>query len=311
MNTSKQINAMIGLLFLTILVLGAYAVNEGKRQTEAREEQAERIAERGARTFVQNCRSCHGMEGLGPEEGAVAPALNNAAFLILGEHNEYDLPATSDGVAAGIRTFLGNTITCGRAGTFMPTWALDFGGPLSAQRIEQLVVLMTDMRWDLVEEQAAEIDEETGATAEDIVIKDASTLALTQSNCGQYNAITALPFRTREDPRLASGEPAATPSDGAAAGTETPAAGAPATVQGLPVVDFFQASCTACHGADRGGIPGLGLPLTPSALTQPDDVYFQTIAEGREGTVMPSWRATGLSDDEMRTLVEFITTVEP
>ena len=83
------------------------------------------------------------------------------------------------------------------------------------------------------------------------------------------------------------------------------------TQQGVPVADFFQATCAACHGADRAGIPGLGLPLTPDALTEPDDFYFNTIAEGRPGTVMPSWRANGLTDEEIQTLVEFITTVEP
>ena len=307
MNTSKQINVMIGLLFLLIVVLGGYLVNESNRQDEAREEQAERIAERGARIFVQNCRSCHGLDG----EGFIAPALNTPAFLILGENNEFGVPATAAGEADAIRTFLRNTINCGRTGTAMPPWSLTFGGPLSDQRINQLVVMITGMRWDLVEELAAEIDEEAGTTAEEILVTDASTLSLTQSNCGQYNAITALPFRTREDPRLVSAELAATPSNGAAVATETPAGGGPATVQGLPVAEFFQASCTACHGADRAGIAGLGLPLTPSALTQPDDFYFQAIAEGREGTVMPSWRAAGLSDDEIRTLVEFITTTEP
>jgi mono/diheme cytochrome c family protein len=310
MNTSKQVNAMIGLLGLLLLMLGAYFVYESTRQAEADEHLTERNAERGARIFVNNCRSCHGMEGLGPEEGAIAPQLNTSAFLILDEDNEYGAEPTAQGEADGIRNFLRNTITCGRTGTFMPPWSEDHGGALSATRIDQVVTLITEGRWDLVEEIGAEHDAETGDTAEEIVITDASTLSQTQSNCGQFNAVTALPFRTREDPRLVTavpdGEtpPAGTPEPG---GTE-PAGG---SVQSVPVADFFQATCAACHGADRAGITGLGLPLTPDALTQPDEFYFDTIAEGRPGTVMPSWRANGLTDEEIQTLVEFITTVEP
>ncbi len=216
MNTSKQINVMIGLLFLTIVVLGGYLVNETNRQNEAREEQLERIAERGARIFVQNCRSCHGMAG----EGFIAPALNTPAFLILGEHNEFGVAATAAGEADAIRTFLRDTITCGRTATAMPPWSLTFGGPLSDQRIDQLVVLITGMRWDLVEELAAEIDEETGATEEDILV-DPSTLTFTQANCGQYSGDSRNDIVGRADPRLgAAATPEATATE--AAGTPSP-----------------------------------------------------------------------------------------
>lgn len=209
MNTSKQINAMIGLLFLTIVVLGGYMVNETNRQNEAREEQLERIAERGARIFVQNCRSCHGMDG----EGFIAPALNTPAFLILGEHNEFGVEATATGEADAIRTFLRDTITCGRTATTMPPWSLTFGGPLSDQRIDQLVVLITGMRWDLVEELAAEIDEETDATEEDILV-DPSTLTFTQANCGQYSGDSRNEIVSRPDPRLgAAATPVATATE--------------------------------------------------------------------------------------------------
>src|SRR5688572_22812287 len=128
MNTSKQVNAMIGLLGLLLVILVGYFAYESTRQAHADEHLTERNAERGARIFVNNCRSCHGMEGLGPEEGAIAPALNNPAFLILGEDNEYGAEPTAQGEADGIRNFLENTITCGRTGTFMPPWSEEHGG---------------------------------------------------------------------------------------------------------------------------------------------------------------------------------------
>jgi mono/diheme cytochrome c family protein len=314
MNTSKQVTVMIALLFLTVVVLGAYFLNEDNRQVEALEEQTERIAGRGARLFSDNCRSCHGLEGLGSEEGAIAPPLNNTAFLILGEHNDLGLPETpdlgtaDDPGAEEIRTFLGNTIRCGRTGTFMPAWSEEFGGTLSDTQIAQLVTLITTGRWDLLEEFSAEHDAESGVTADEIVFTSADGLSLTGENCGQYNAIQALRFRNRADPTVALAPDATPPTGGTLPPDETPSA---ATVQGVPVDVFFQASCTTCHGANRAGIPGLGLPLLPEVLTQPDDFYFDTIQNGRAGTVMPAWGQQGLTDEEIRTLVEFIKNTPP
>jgi len=311
MNTSKQVSVMIGLLFLVVAVLGAYFLNEGNRQTEALEEQTERVAGRGARLFSDNCRSCHGLEGLGSEEGAIAPPLNRSAFLILGEHNEFDLPETPDlGTddnpgAEEIRTFLGNTIRCGRTGTFMPAWSEEFGGTLSDTQIEQIVTLITTGHWDLLAEYSEEHDAESGLIAEEIVFSGADGLALTGENCGQYNAIQALRFRNRADPTV--GVPSeGTPTVG---GTPEPG-GTPAgpAVQGVAVDVFFQSTCSTCHGADRAGITGLGLPLLPDALTKENDFYFDTIKNGRAGTVMPAWGQQGLTDPEIRAMLAFIRT---
>jgi cytochrome c oxidase subunit 2 len=82
--------------------------------------------------------------------------------------------------------------------------------------------------------------------------------------------------------------------------------GAEGTVQGKPIAEFYQNTCSPCHGQQRQG--GIGLPLTPEALTQPDDFYFDTIKNGRAGTVMPAWGDAGLTDEEIRTLVEFLRT---
>ena len=162
MNTSKQINAMIGLLFVTFVILSGYLLNESNRQQNETEEITERNAERGARLFVRNCRTCHGLDG----EGALGPAINSNAFMVLGEGNTFGVDATPDGEAMGVRTFLRETIQCGRPGTFMPTWALSFGGTLSDQQVNHLVTLITNDPtgkkdfWELVVEDGHEADEE-------------------------------------------------------------------------------------------------------------------------------------------------------
>ena len=161
MNTSKQVNAMIGLLFLSFIVYGAYIAWEPTRSSDAEENQAELFAERGAVIFVNNCRGCHGMDG----EGHIGPALNSTAFLVLGEDNEFGLQGTPDGEAEGIRTFLHNTISCGRTGSFMPVWAQEQGGALSRIQIDYVVELVTAGRWDIVEEYALEHDLEVNELA--------------------------------------------------------------------------------------------------------------------------------------------------
>ena len=235
MNTSKQVNVMIGVLFLAFLLFGAYILNESNRAADAREHITERNAERGARLFVANCRNCHGMEG----EGHVAPALNSQAYLILDEEEaaEAGVEPTGQGEADAVRAFLFNTIACGRTNTFMPTWASRFGGPLSDTQINQLVTLITEGRWDLVEEVGAEVDHETGFTPEQILVQDASTLSVTERNCGQFNAENGADIRNRNPFQPAQPTPEV-PAAGQAGATatqpgspSTPAAAGPGTVQ--------------------------------------------------------------------------------
>ncbi|HEX5370708.1 MAG TPA: cupredoxin domain-containing protein, partial [Dehalococcoidia bacterium] len=44
-----------------------------------------------------------------------------------------------------------NTITCGRVGTAMPAWSDSQNGPLNDYQIQQLMTLITNGRWDLVQ----------------------------------------------------------------------------------------------------------------------------------------------------------------
>jgi mono/diheme cytochrome c family protein len=74
----------------------------------------------------------------------------------------------------------------------------------------------------------------------------------------------------------------------------------------MTVAEFYAANCAACHGSERTG--GVGPSLLPAALTQPDDFYFETIRDGRPGTVMPAWGDLGMRADEIRALVSFLRT---
>lgn len=288
MNTGKQVNIMIGLLLATVLLLGGYLVNEGNRQDDARREQTERNAERGARLFAQNCRVCHGLEGLGPEgdPAGFGAKLKSEAFLILGESTDGDdierleevfdisiddFEPTLEGAAAGIRGFLFDTIACGRRGTFMPSWSLNFGGPLSDLQMNNIVTMIVNGRWDLIDEVAEEVDEAAGLSVEAfmaddpglseeqaheqveagvraIVVTDPSALSATENNCGQFSADTAQEFRNR-DP-FATGTPAPSTPDA----TPAEAAG---TVESGTVVEVSLQEFTVTLAVDTVGADGV------------------------------------------------------
>lgn len=304
MNTSKQVNAMIGLLFVAFLAFGAYIANENNRAEAAREAQEDLKAHRGATIFVNNCRTCHGLEGKGTEEGAIAPALNRESFRVIGKSDSQYL-ATPEGEATTLRNFLFNSIACGRTNTSMPTWSERHGGPLSDTQINYLVLLITSNRWDLVTEVGHEVDSHTDPPTkpEDIIVTDPATLSLTTKNCGQYNPLSAKEFYERTA--------LVAKSSGAPVASSAPKAG-PVTgpaVQGVAVADFYQKTCASCHGNKRQGV--VGPALTPQRLTSADDVYFNIIKNGRAGTAMPAWGPAGLTDADITALTTFIKTVNP
>jgi len=299
MNTSKQVNVMIGLLFLAFLAFGAYILNEPNRAAIAEEGQQETVLHRGAELFVNNCRTCHGLEG----EGGIGFPLNTGAFLIFEEGNEFGAPETPDGEARAIRTFLFNTIACGRVGSAMPLWSERYGGPMSETQINYLVdMITTPGGWEVVAEVGHEHDVEAGTDPSEVVFgaEEAAGLSVTMGNCGQYQGAAAAEFRGRDPFVEGGGEATPEPLP------EEPEA--QVEVAGVLVGTFYQNTCATCHGTERQG--GVGLPLTPTALTQPDEFYVDTILNGRENTAMPPWAGT-VTPEEAQAIVTFLKNVEP
>lgn len=140
MDTGKQINAMVVVVLLTVISIGFYALFDPFRADTAEEDQLDKTAERAAHTFALNCRLCHGDRGEGGAEGGrlpAAPALDRADLQGF-EMGSFSVAAFNDDW-----NHIFNTISCGRAGTFMPTWGREYGGTLSAEQIRQLTVLIT------------------------------------------------------------------------------------------------------------------------------------------------------------------------
>jgi mono/diheme cytochrome c family protein len=300
-------------------MFGGYIGYESTRQAEARVEITDRIAERGARLFVNNCRTCHGLEG----EGHVGPKLNRPGFVIVGEHDPSGAPPTPQGEADAVNNFLFNTISCGRTNTFMPMWAQRFGGSLSDTQIHQIVTMITQNRWDLVKEIGEEHDTEVGAQPKDILVQDASSLALTEKNCGQYTADNAADIRNRDPFKAAPAGGAATGTP-EAGGTGTPApAGGPAA-EGKTLATSN--GCTACHsvggaagvGPTWKGLAGHDVPLADGSTVKADDAYLKEsivnpgakIVKGFSNGIMPANFKDKLTDAQIDAIIAYIKTLQ-
>lgn len=187
MNTGKQINAMVVVLFLTLIAVGAYTIWDPFRSESAEDRQLDKAAEFGATTYSLNCRLCHGDRG---EGGAAGGRLPESLPL-----DRPDLQGIVDGVfnqKAFDDAFklVTDTIVCGRAGKKMPMWGESQGGILSEEQVRQLAILITEGRWDLAQEHADEVDAE--ATEHATVEMPGGSLAageteLIVSNAGPFS----------------------------------------------------------------------------------------------------------------------------
>ena len=170
MNTSKQVNVMVGLLMLGAVATLLYFLWDNVRAEDATDRQVTANAERGGVIFAVQCRSCHGMTGKSVQEN---PKLPGAILNI--ESNRL----TDTGKLKTQQDRLGDTIHCGRVGTLMPSWSDAQGGPLNDFQIQQLVTMITgsfpgedvsdnpdavsEAGWDKAIEQANVADEYTPA----------------------------------------------------------------------------------------------------------------------------------------------------
>jgi mono/diheme cytochrome c family protein/plastocyanin len=178
MNTSKQINIMVLLVFAAIIATGAYTIWDPHRASDARATQLEKTVDRGAYLFAQNCRTCHGDRGEGGSAAnrlSLAPPLNRPD---LQGKPAADQPADPTTKAQQFK-FIVNTITCGRVGKAMPTWGQSQGGPLSDTQIRQLATFITEgTAWDTAAEFAAHTDDANHLTLTAAVSATDTTLSL-------------------------------------------------------------------------------------------------------------------------------------
>lgn len=165
MNTSKQVNVIIGLLFVGALATLLYFLWDSERQSDATERQMIENAERGGFLFARNCSSCHGLTGTGVQERGGLPG----ALLNVEANRE-----TAAGDLAALQARFRDTIRCGRVGTLMPQWSQEQGGPLNDFQISQLVALITGT-----------MPPQEGSVTDDDILADPNAI----SDAGWHNAL--------------------------------------------------------------------------------------------------------------------------
>ncbi|HEU4758959.1 MAG TPA: plastocyanin/azurin family copper-binding protein [Dehalococcoidia bacterium] len=148
MNTSKQVNAIVGLLMVFAVATLLYFLWDSVRAESADDRQLQANAERGGKLYSVNCRACHGLTGKGALENPTLPG-----FPLNIDTNR----PTDIGKLTALQQRLRDTIRCGRVGTLMPPWSQEQGGPLNDFQIEQLVTLITSAASQAGWEHAVEV----------------------------------------------------------------------------------------------------------------------------------------------------------
>lgn len=148
-----QTKIIIGTIafMLTMIILGFVALREPARMETFTDAYQGRSVERGAMAFANNCATCHGVNGRAEEcfdassgepTGCVGRPLNNAD-LLCGDRPQR-LEAT--GWTGSKMNFIQSAVAAGRAGTQMPAWSQDFGGPLQQNEVRNVTLFV--LNWE-------------------------------------------------------------------------------------------------------------------------------------------------------------------
>ena len=190
----KIVFAMVTLAEAFLLLI-AYSANEPFRQGHAAERQVEFQVEAGAHTYTQYCLSCHGAQGRGFLENVGLPGkpLNRA-----------DLQVQAGDESKAAKKLMRDTITHGRAGTIMPAWGVENSGPLNYAMIDELVALINNGRWDVVDHiikaESVAVPTEPAITAANQL--EVGKKIVTEGACASCHAIANTAARGQVGPAL-------------------------------------------------------------------------------------------------------------
>ncbi len=140
-----QVKVTIGTIafMLMMIIFGYVALREPARLERFVDAELGRSIETGAHLYEQNCSNCHGVDGLaeecydpatGEQIGCIGLQLNNM-MLLCGDRSPRMEAMNWQGPKAA---FIQSAVASGRAGTQMPTWAEQFGGPMRADQVRNV-----------------------------------------------------------------------------------------------------------------------------------------------------------------------------
>lgn len=148
-----QVKIIIGTIafMLTMIIVGFVALREPARMEAFSEAYSGRSVENGAEIFINNCSTCHGINGRAEEcfdpssgepTGCVGRPLNSAE-LVCGTRS-----ARMEAMqwAGSKQDFVQGTIAAGRPWNGMPTWGEDYGGPLQNNQVHDVALFV--LNWE-------------------------------------------------------------------------------------------------------------------------------------------------------------------
>jgi mono/diheme cytochrome c family protein len=254
------------------------------------------------------CANCHGGDASGGQNVFTDPVTGNKVV--------YTVPPLNNVFQRWDEDTVRFTIEEGRPGTDMPTWGVNYGGPMTEMMIDDVIAYLHSLPGN------------------------------------QPGAVPPLPASCNHLPKTST-TPSPTPSSGGkAAPSPSPTAGPfgerkPQTKVSAQVMNcgkgIFMARCAVCHGPQGQGkqdtkqvaLPGTGVPGVPlqkgpvwyqgMALWHGDvrhlteSEHFFTIVNGRRFAFMPPWGqspAQGipvppnpLSDDQINAVMQYERTL--
>jgi len=289
----------------------------------------------GAQLYAMFCNGCHGSDGQGSTVRGhdETRAIDAPPELMVPSLNHTDtLAVASDG-------YLRSIVVNGRADTNMIGWNLDAEGGLRDEEIDGIVEHMRG--W---EPPGADVDAVAtargnathggvlyrhncapchgregeggiGVTLNSPTFLGVASDAFLTETIVEGRPDTAMPSWRRFDSQQVSdllaylrawqplkNERATVLALAEATDEQQRTAGVSANVGAT----LYKANCVTCHGPDGEGDLGPSL-ATPEFLTLASDEYlYETLAFGRPGTGMPSWRH--LSNEDVASLVLFVRT---
>lgn len=149
---SKILWGIVALGVIFIVFFFQFAVEETRMEAQTNNWDG-RSVEKGAELFANNCSSCHGPDGKGLP--GVAPALNSRYF--------FTQRLTDLGYSGSLHDFVAGTVAAGRPSNAlsqwanrMPTWGVDYGGPLRNDQVEAVTNFVLNWEEDALKQTVAE-----------------------------------------------------------------------------------------------------------------------------------------------------------
>ena len=150
-----QVKVVIGTIafMLTMMIMGFAALREPTRLEEYSNAYEGRSIETGAKIFANNCTTCHGIEGkaeacynaAGEQIGCQGLPLNSTS-LLCGDTADRTPRMSAMNWSGTKEAYIHSVVAAGRAGTAMPTWSAQFGGPMRDDEVANVVSFV--LNWE-------------------------------------------------------------------------------------------------------------------------------------------------------------------